>query len=133
MPGPTFVRPPTPDTGETGRRAAFDTLANRRLVAPGYSVDQRELLDAFVRSFVDAVERANSTRALLRQDPLDYVDAVLLDGEAGQLVVDAVDYDAAPVYWQAKVGGVSQLVHGADLDAYLRTGETRYAERLGLA
>jgi hypothetical protein len=28
--GPSFTRPPTPDTGETERRAAFDDLIRRR-------------------------------------------------------------------------------------------------------
>jgi hypothetical protein len=86
-----------------------------------------------VREFVGAVERANSSRALLRQQPLDYVDAVLIDGSGGQLVVDAVEYDTAPTHWQAKAGEVDRVVHGADLDGYLRTGDRMYAERLGLA
>jgi hypothetical protein len=148
MPGPTFTRPPATDTGETARRQAFETLRFRRveaIIAPAAAagpvghgpqhptVARAQLLDALVREFVEAVERANSSRTLLRQGSLDYVDAVLLDGTSGQLVVDAVEYDAAPIYWQARVGEVERIVHGADLDAYLRTGEDRYATRLGLA
>jgi hypothetical protein len=149
MPGPTFTRPPATDTGETTRRQAFEVLTERRIAAlvqpvvasgpvgmddapPHPRVEQAQLLRALVDGFVEAVERANSSRALLRQQPLDYVDAVLLDGSAGQLVVDAVEYDAAPVYWQSRAGEVEQLVHGADLDAYLRTGEARYARAIGL-
>jgi hypothetical protein len=149
MPGPTFTRPPATDTGETARRQAFEQLTERRIAAlvqpvvasgpvgmddapPHPRVEQAQLLRALVDGFVEAVERTNSSRALLRQQPLDYVDAVLLDGSAGQLVADAVEYDAAPVYWQSRAGEVEQLVHGADLDAYLRTGEARYARAIGL-
>jgi hypothetical protein len=130
--GPSFTRPPTPDTGETERRAAFDDLIRRR--AETLPEDgTRHLLTAFAGEFVDAVERTNSSRAVLRQQPLDYVDAVVITGSGGQLVVDAVEYDAAPVYWQARAGEVDALVHGADLDGYLRTGERRYAVAIGLA
>lgn len=133
--GPTFVRPPTPDTGETTRRRTFETLLDWRATELDArpELETTNLLRALVREFVDAVERANSSRTLLRQQPLDYVDAVLIDGTSGQLVADAVEYDAAPVPWQARVGEVERVVHGADLDAYLRTGEHRYATRLGLA
>lgn len=139
MPGPTFTRPPAPDTGEATRRREFEQLVLRRRLAltnrtsPTTPSDDLALLDAIVASFVEAVEQANSSRALLRQRPIEYVDAVLVEGAAGRLVVDAVDYDAAPVYSQARVGEVDSIVHGADLDAYLRTGEHRYAQRLGLA
>jgi hypothetical protein len=149
MPGPTFTRPATPDTGETARRLAFETLIERRVgalvqpvvasgpVGQGRPLTRREeqaqLVRALAAEFAEAVERTNSSRALLRQRPIEYVDAVLLDGAQGQLVVDAVEYDAAPVYSQARVGEVDRIVHGADLDAYLRTGDARYAERIGLA
>jgi hypothetical protein len=56
----------------------------------------------------------------------------LLTAFAGEFV-DAVEYDAAPVYWQSRAGEVDALVHGADLDGYLRTGERRYAVAIGLA
>jgi hypothetical protein len=133
--GPTFTRPPTPDTGEAARRASFEDLLLDRAGVLGETENRGDvlLLAAIAGEFVQAVERANSSRALLRQQPLDYVDAVLLDGTTGQLVVDAVEYDAAPVYWQARVGKIERILHGADLDAYLRTGEARYAERIGLA
>lgn len=135
MPGPTFTRPPQPDTGEQARRDAFSALLLRRTsaLAVAAETDTGRLLVALVYGFVDSVERANSSRAVLRQAPIEYVDAVVVDGSQGQLVVDAVEYDAAPVYWQARAGEVTSVVHGADLDAYLRTGEHRYAERLGLA
>jgi hypothetical protein len=129
--GPSFTRPPVTDTGETTRRAGFDALAYQRVQA--LTDTDVLLLAALTAEFVEAVERANSSRALLRQTPLDYVDAVLIEGTGGQLVVDAVEYDTAPVHWQAKAGEVTSVVHGADLDAYLRTGDRRYAERLGLA
>jgi hypothetical protein len=133
--GPTFVRPPTPDTGEATRRRTFEDLLLDRADALGQTENPGDvlLLAALAGEFVEAVERANSSRTLLRQQPLDYVDAVLIDGTGGQLVADAVEYDAAPVPWQARVGEVERVVHGADLDAYLRTGEDRYATRLGLA
>jgi hypothetical protein len=133
--GPTFTRPPIPDTGEATRRRTFETLLDWRATELDArpELETTNLLRALVREFVEAVERANSSRALLRQTPLDYVDAVVIDGANGQLIVDAVEYDAAPVHWQARVGEVERVVHGADLDAYLRTGEHRYATRLGLA
>lgn len=134
MPGPTYTRPPTPDTGEQTRRQALEGLITRRttdLDANGHT-QQANLARELSREFAEAVERANSSRALLRQQPIEYVDAVLLDGSAGQLVVDAVEYDAAPVYAQSRVGEVDRILHGADLDAYLRTGERRYAEAIGL-
>jgi hypothetical protein len=135
MPGPTFTRPPVTDTGETARRAGFDGLLDWRATELDArpELETTNLLRALVREFVGAVERANSSRALLRQQPLDYVDAVLIDGSGGQLVVDAVEYDTAPTHWQAKAGEVDRVVHGADLDGYLRTGDRMYAERLGLA
>jgi hypothetical protein len=136
MPGPSFTRPPVTDTGEAYRRAMFVVLLRRRidhLHTEGDDAVPEDLLDALVLGFVDSVERANSSRAILRQQPLDYVDAVLIEGTGGHLVVDAVEYDTAPVHWQAKAGEVTSVVHGADLDAYLRTGDQTYAERLGLA
>jgi hypothetical protein len=134
MPGPTFTRPPTVDTGETTRRQALDALLDRRVTAvrPTVPSDDLALLRATVESFAEAVERANSSRALLRQRPIEYVDAVVVDGSGGQLVVDAVDYDSAPVFWQSRAGEVTSVIHGNDLDAYLRTGERRYAEAIGL-
>jgi hypothetical protein len=140
MPGPAFTRPPTTDTGEQARRGALRALLDRRADALGAAVAEGTeqhstvfLLAGLADAFVDSVERANSSRILLRQTPLDYVDAVVIDGANGQLVVDAVEYDAAPVHWLARAGEVTSVIHGADLDAYLRTGDTRYAVRLGLA
>jgi hypothetical protein len=138
MPGPTFTRPPTVDTGEQARRQDFERLFLHRQHAlaqrtnPPTSSDDLALLGAIVAGFVDTVEQANSSRALLRQQQIEYVDAVVVDGSGGQLVVDAVDYDSAPVYWQSRAGEVTSVVHGNDLDAYLRTGERRYAEAIGL-
>lgn len=133
--GPTYTRPPAPETGETARRQAFEQLLDARATYLDAlpDLEATNLLRALVREFVEAVERTNSSRALLRQAPIEYVDAVLLDGSAGQLVVDAVEYDAAPVYAQSRVGEVDRVLHGADLDAYLRTGETRYAVAIGLS
>jgi hypothetical protein len=134
MPGPTFTRPPATDTGETTRRQAFDALLDRRdqALRSAREHDAADLISALVRGFVESVERANSSRALLRQRPVEYVDAVVVEGSAGQLVVESIDYDSAPVYWQSRAGEVTSVVHGADLDAYLRTGEKRYAEAIGL-
>jgi hypothetical protein len=134
MPGPTFTRPPTVDTGEDARREQLDALLERRVTAarPAAPSDDLALLRGIVESFAEAIERANSSRALLRQRPIEYVDAVVVEGSGGQLVVDAVDYDSAPVYWQSRAGEVTSVVHGNDLDAYLRTGERRYAEAIGL-
>jgi hypothetical protein len=132
MPGPAFTRPPTTDTGEQARREALTALLRRRLDEDA-DPQAEPLLYALSVDFIDSVERANSSRILLRQTPLDYVDAVVIDGANGQLVVDAVEYDAAPVHWLARAGEVTSVIHGADLDAYLRTGDTRYAVRLGLA
>jgi hypothetical protein len=135
MPGPSFTRPPVTDTGEQARREAFRALLHRRASALAVAAehDTGRLVVAMTDGFVDSVERANSSRAILRQQALDYVDAVVVEGTGGQLVVDAVEYDTAPVHWQAKAGEVTSVVHGADLDAYLRTGDQTYAERLGLA
>jgi hypothetical protein len=132
MPGPAFTRPPTTDTGEQARREALTALLRRRLDEDA-DPQAEPLLYALSVDFIDSVERANSSRILLRQTPLDYVDAVVIDGANGQLVVDAVEYDVAPVHWLARAGEVTSVIHGADLDAYLRTGDTRYAVRLGLA
>jgi hypothetical protein len=132
MPGPAFTRPPTTDTGEQARREALTALLRRRLDEDA-DPQAEPLLYALSVDFIDSVERANSSRILLRQTPLDYVDAVVIDGANGQLVVDAVEYDTAPVHWLARAGEVTSVIHGADLDAYLRTGDTRYAVRLGLA
>jgi hypothetical protein len=92
------------------------------------------LLDALARSFADAVDRENSTRGILRAGvAVEYVDAVVLTGRAGTIVVDADDYESAPVYWQARVSGLDLVVRGRDLDAYLRTGGQQYAEAIGLS
>ena len=144
MPAPE--RHPQP-AARAQARLAFDALLARRvsiLTAGVAGLDDEDtrkrdaedarLLDSLGSAFADAVDRENSTRGILRTGtPVDYVDAVVLTGTAGLLVVDAPDYDAAPVYWQIKAGSPDLIVHGADLDAYLRTGDTAYAERVGLA
>jgi hypothetical protein len=132
-------------------RIAFDALVNRRVQAlrdlagvgapittsepspeQEAAYDASELLAALARSFADEVDRANDGRQYLRQQPLDYVDAVVLTGTAGALVVDSVEYETAPVYWQAHAGEVDSIIEGRDLDGYLRTGEQQYAEKIGL-
>jgi hypothetical protein len=139
MPGPTYTRPPQPTDRTPERRRALDALLARRVEAlqartnPPVSSDELALLAAIVESFAEAVDRDNSSRGILRVGvATEYVDAVVLCGSAGELVVEAPDYDGAPVYWQARAGEVDSIVHGADLDAYLRTGEARYAQAIGL-
>jgi hypothetical protein len=118
-------------------RLEFDDLSTRRQVALN-DAGRREdalLVEALARDFADAVDRDNSTRGILRAGvAVEYVDAVVLTGSAGALVVDAVDYDDAPVYWRSRVGFDTgqTVIRGRDLDGYLRTGEARYAEQLGL-
>jgi hypothetical protein len=131
-------------------RLAFDTLVRQRLdalareypsptssdpatAAAGHdAMHDLDLVEALARSFADEVDRANDGRQYLRQQPLDYVDAVVLTGTAGSLVVDSVEYETAPVYWQAHAGEVDSIIEGRDLDGYLRTGEQQYAEKIGL-
>src|SRR4051794_8454618 len=129
-------------------RIAFDALVQRRydaLVTPVIAagpvgqggpvpprIEQAHLLKALARSFADEVDRANDGRQYLRQHPLDYVDAVVLTGTAGALVVDSAEYETSPVYWQAHAGEVDSIIQGRDLDGYLRTGEQQYAEKIGL-
>ena len=118
------------------RRLEFDALLLRRVADLRDEPDagDPDLLDAHARAFADAVDRENSSRGILRAGvQVDYVDAVVLTGQGGHLVVDAPEYDAAPVYWQARAGDPDSVVRGRDLDGYLRTGEQRYAERLGFA
>jgi hypothetical protein len=116
-------------------RLEFDALIHRREVA-FLDADRREdaeLLASLAQAFADQVDRENSSRGILRTGtPVEYVDAVVLTGQAGALVVDAIEYDGAPVYWQAKAGDPDSVIRGRDLDGYLRTGEQRYAEQLGL-
>lgn len=132
-------------------RLAFDALVRDRqtaIIAPAAAagpvgqgpqhptVERARRVEAIARSFADAVDRENSTRGILRTGvSVEYVDAVVLTGPNGSLVVDAPEYDAAPVYWQAKAGtlGEGSIVRGRDLDGYLRTGDARYAEQLGLS
>lgn len=139
MPGPTFARPPAPHDRTPARREALDGLLTRRVEAlsarksPPVPSDDLALLRGIVEGFAEAVDRENSSRGILRVGvPIEYVDAVVLHGTAGELVVEAPDYDAAPVYWQSRAGEVDSILHGADLDAYLRTGEARYAQAIGL-
>lgn len=126
-------------------RLAFDRLLADRLsnlrrdttVREGETaargVEDARLLESLAQAFADAVDRENSTRGILRAGvPVEYVDAVVLAGDAGVLVVDAVEYDGAPVYWQTKAGNPDLVIRGRDLDGYLRTGDARYAEQLGL-
>jgi hypothetical protein len=117
-------------------RQDFDALIRRRADAVTTETPEgpanADLLEALAHAFADEVDRANDARQYLRQRPLDYVDAVVLTGQAGPLVVDAVEYDRAPTYWQTKAGQVDSIIRGRDLDAYLRTGEARYAEAIGL-
>jgi hypothetical protein len=139
MPGPTFTRPPAPHDRTPARRGALDALLTRRVEAlqartnPPTPSDDLALLRSIVEAFAEAVDRENSSRGILRVGvAVEYVDAVVVEGSGGHLVVDAVDYDSAPVYWQSRAGEVTSVVHGNDLDAYLRTGERRYAEAIGL-
>jgi hypothetical protein len=129
-------------------RLAFDTLLRDRMnaLASGETegdgseealdrgAEAARLLESLGSAFADAVDRENSTRGILRAGvAVDYVDAVVLTGDAGVLVVDAVEYNGAPAYWQTKARNPDLVIRGRDLDAYLRTGETRYAEQLGIA
>lgn len=128
-------------------RLAFDTLLRDRVnsVRAGVAglddpevrkrdAEDARLLESLGSAFADAVDRENSTRGILRTGtPIEYVDAVVLTGTAGALIVEAIEYDGAPAYWQTKAGNPDLVIRGRDLDGYLRTGETRYAEQLGLA
>jgi hypothetical protein len=140
MPAPE----PRPEPLERARaRLEFDALVRNRLAVlrdtpqPGDEDGElRQLVDAIAREFADAVDRENSTRSILRTGvQVEYVDAVVLTGSHGVLVVDSVLYDEAPVYAHARAGVVEDgtVIRGRDLDGYLRTGDQRYAERLGLA
>ncbi len=116
-------------------RLEFDALVRRRTDAmrQANTYADPNLLDALARSFADAVDRENSSRGILRAGlPVEYVDAVLVEGHGGQLVVDAEEYEQAPVRVRARVGEVDSVIRGRDLDGYLRTGDARYAEALGL-
>jgi hypothetical protein len=144
------AREPRPEPLARARaRLEFDALVRRRVegianpsiaagpVGQGHpptpAVQRAQLVEAVSRSFADAVDRENSSRGILRTGvQVEYVDAVVLSGQAGQVVVDAPEYDASPVYWQARLGEVDSVVRGRDLDAFLRTGDKRYAEQLGL-
>jgi hypothetical protein len=124
-------------------RLAFDTLLADRVStiragvaehAPEQDAEAARRLESLGQAFADAVDRENSSRGILRAGvPVDYVDAVVLTGDAGALIVDAIDYDGAPAYWQTKAGNPDLIIRGRDLDGYLRTGEARYAEQIGLA
>lgn len=144
------AREPRPEPLARARaRLEFDTLVRNRLAAiragtgashegdPDRGVPPEpvgEQLDALARTFADEVDRENSSRGILRVGmPVDYVDAVVITGEAGALVVDSTEYDGAPLYWHAKAGRPDSVIRGRDLDGYLRTGERRYAEQIGLA
>lgn len=128
-------------------RLEFDDLVRRRVGALRHDgtggpftpeevirdAGSAQLVEAVARSFADAVDRENSTRGILRAGiAVEYVDAVVLTGSAGALVVDAVEYDGSPGYWITKAGNPDLIIRGRDLDGYLRTGEARYAEQLGL-
>jgi hypothetical protein len=120
-------------------RLAFDALLRERLAVlrdapqPGDERgERRQLLDAIARRFADAVDRGNDGRQYLRQAPIEYVDAVVLSGDAGELLVEGVEYEGSPVYWQAKAGNPDSVILGRDLDGYLRSGDRQYAERIGL-
>ena len=139
--------PHPPPLARAQARLAFDTLLRDRMnaLASGETEgdgseealdagrESARLLESLGQAFADAVDRENSTRGILRTGvSVEYVDAVVLAGDAGALIVDAVDYDGAPVYWQTKAGNPDLVIRGRDLDGYLRTGEARYAEQLGL-
>jgi hypothetical protein len=129
-------------------RLAFDGLVRDRVSAlrrptstgsdgapvdlPEEVEDRPRLLESLASAFADAVDRGNDGRQYLRQPPIEYVDAVVLAGDAGTLLVDGIEYEGAPVYWQTKAGNPDLAIRGRDLDAYLRTGESRYAAQLGL-
>lgn len=129
-------------------RLEFDTLLRDRVNALRHvgtggpytpeevarDAEAARLLESLGQAFADAVDRENSTRGILRTGvAVEYVDAVVLTGDAGALIVDSIDYDGAPAYWQTKARNPDLIIRGRDLDAYLRTGETRYAEQIGLA
>jgi hypothetical protein len=111
---------------------ATDDLSVVERDAPQQAREVAALLEALARRFADAVDRGNDGRQYLRQPPIEYVDAVVLSGDAGDLLVEGVEYEASPVYWQAKAGDPDSAIRGRDLDGYLRTGDARYAEQLGL-
>lgn len=128
-------------------RLAFDELLRQRLalIAAATGASHEGTLDGRIppepygssvetlaRSFADAVDRGNDGRQYLRQPPIEYVDAVVLSGPAGDLLVEGVEYEASPAYWQTKAGNPDSAIRGRDLDAYLRTGDAKYAEQLGL-
>ncbi len=139
---PARERSPEP-LARARARLEFDALLDRRVQAirhrEGEDLTRTEreeparLVEALARSFADAVDRENSSRGILRAGlPVEYVDAVLVEGHGGQLVVDAEEYEQAPVRVRARVGEVDSVIRGRDLDGYLRTGDARYAEALGL-
>lgn len=117
-------------------RLEFDDLVRRRAVnlAGAGHEDDAQLVDAIAGAFADAVDRSNAGRQVTREPLVEYVDAVVLTGAAGELVIDAPTYDEAPVSWHARAGVIEDgtVIRGRDLDGYLRTGEARYAEQLGL-
>ncbi len=147
-------REPRPEPLARARaRLEFDALVRRRsaaivesspsgghedpaaVLAGREEADRAALVEAVARSFADAVDRENSSRGILRAGlPVEYVDAVLVEGHGGQLVVDAEEYEQAPVRVRARVGFDTgqTVIRGRDLDGYLRTGDARYAEALGL-
>jgi hypothetical protein len=118
-------------------RVEFDALVLRRCRAldGGGERATAGLVEALARSFADQVDRENSTRGILRTGvAIEYVDAVVLTGSAGALVVDAPEYDERSLYWRARAGVIEDgtILRGRHLDGYLRTGEQGYAEKLGL-
>jgi len=116
-------------------RLAYDALVHARQIALT-NAGRREdgdLLQAIAQAFADQVDRENSTRGILRVGvQVEYVDAVVVTGKAGAVVVDADEYEATPIAWHTRAGEVDSVIRGRDLDGYLRSGEQRYAEQLGL-
>lgn len=115
-------------------RAEWDALTQRRLAAmtealpaddPATSAERRyateeiQLTEAQARTFADAVDRSGKT--------IDYADAVVVSGGAGEVVCTLADWKANRAYWEQVAAGASGEVEwaqaGADLLSFLTTGE----------
>ena len=147
------TRPATPrqPAALAQARLALDTLLRDRvramLAAAGADAevavaerasDDAATVDARVRWFAEQVDRHNATaqQTAGRGEVLAYERAVVIEGERGIEVVPVDEYTATPLYHEAKVGRVEQLIVGDDLLAYLHGDDseavTRAAEQLGL-
>lgn len=70
-------------------------------------------LGALVFDFADAVDTENATERTIM--PLEYAEAVVIDGDHGRVVVHRDTYAADRVTVEARAGEVSSVLRGDEL------------------